>query len=222
MEYVFYGLGALIVAWVIYKVMTKAWPEENESKAVAQNKLLKLVCQKGQRDFWINGFIPHIPAVWKRKIIISYEVTLGEDAKYILPGADQKDWNKGGGKSYNFIDHLIDTIMWGWRWTPELDRFELCSYAHVDGQKVISPISEGTRYDDKEVALRVKSGKRFFINITTDFTGKIYNVSFSDGLVTNGTKTPFTHDLSWEKEITANFGGNQKAPKKLIVGWFRK
>lgn len=209
------GIGFFaLVLWLF----TRGWQEENDlSKATGQTKLLSLICYKGFHDFFINGIIPHISAFWTTNKTLVWEVILDDESSYTLPGEEWHDWNKGGGKTYNIFQHRIDSAMWAWRKNPVLNRYEYAAYCHVNQTRVNPPVEVGTSYDDNEVMLRVKSGARVRISLKVDEGEKKYIFSFSDGLVVNTTSIPFTHDETFSKEITANFGGNNVAPNKIKI-----
>jgi hypothetical protein len=175
---------------------------------------MKLICYKGCRDFLINGYIPRIPAIRNTATSFKYKVKLGEEAKYDID-VDQKDWNKGGGPSYYLFNHLIDSAMWSWRWNPILNVFEYGAYCHVN--KVVVKALRTKYYDDKEVLLRVPSETEVEIEIRINWYTKEYEFIMTDGTVTNHSNVPFYHSIAISKDITENFGGNRKAPRKVTM-----
>lgn len=172
---------------------------------------MKLICYKGCHDFWINGFIPHLPRFFYGVKQLKWEVVLDESATYTLPGADQQDWNKGGGLSFNYFNHLKESAMWAWRWNPVTSKHEFAAYCHINSQRVIGkpfPSENPT-----EVAIAVGHTEKVVITLDIDYVYKLYKYDFNGVRVT----LPFSHNLKQSKEITANFGGNNPAPRKLTL-----
>lgn len=176
---------------------------------------MKLICQKGWHDFWVNGLYPQIPRFWCDKKHIRWKVVLDSRAVYQLPGEEWRDWNKGGGLTYNYLNHLVNTAMWSFRWNPTAEVFEYGAYCHVDGKKVLG--KNTTKVPDREVMLAAKLGTEVIIDLYIDPVYKTYRFVFSSRNKTSTCIVEYTHQIKCSKEITANFGGNNKAPSKIII-----
>lgn len=174
---------------------------------------MKLVCKKGWHDFLINGIWPQIPKFFNKKTTLRWEITMDELSKYTLPGEDWRDWNKGGGQTFNWFNHLIDTAMWGFRYNSQINMFEFAAYCHVDGVKVLGTKSGRAYNGDKEVMFQSVMKETVLIELYIDWDKKLYKFRFGG----NATQVPFTHNCTLGKEITANFGGNNAAPSKVIT-----
>ena len=224
--YVLLALGALGALAMIYWIMRGFSEEEGAydhkySKSAEQVniKYHNLVVHKGWKDFLINGWLPQLPAFWRKKTHLHWDIVLDEEAKYILDQGDQNDINKGGGISYYYWNHHKDSAMWGWNWNPSKNKFQYFFYCHVDGKVV--KVDAHKYKDDKEVALRVDSGRYVSIDLYIDHTTKTYKMEFKALRSSASLSTNFNHSRNRSKEITSYFGGNRKAPKRLKKKWHR-
>lgn len=212
--------GILFAGLVIY-LFNKGWQEENSYtgyRASFYGGLKKLVCYKGFHDYFINGWFPHIPAFWDTPKEIEWEVVLDDDHKYMLDNGDQRDWNKGGGVSFDYFNNRIQAAMWAHRWNPEDNTFDYCFYVHDNSDTIKVHTSY---YNDTETILKVPSKTRVKIRLKINYIDKYYEMFFTVGGKEHKAKFYFTHNRYQTKEITANFGGNRTAPQKLIAWWSR-
>lgn len=212
--------GILFVGLTIY-LWVKGWQEENGLYKSSSQSFKTLVCYKGWSDYWINGWIPQLPNFWKRKSQFAWQVRFTEESHYDLQSVDQRDWNKGGGVSFDWFNHLIDAAMWGFRKNLESGKYELAAYCHVDSKRIIPTIKVGVPYADREVALELKENEVGLINLMIDWDNKKYKFSFTNGNVVNYLEVPFNHSIESQKEITPYFGGNRKSPRKHRINWNR-
>lgn len=212
--------GAAFVALTLY-LLNRGWQEENGLYKTSNQNFKTLVCYKGGKDYWINGWLPHIPHFWKKKSQFAWQVKFTEESHYDLQSIDQRDWNKGGGITFNYLNHLIDAAMWGFRKNLDTNKYELCAYCHVDSKRIIPTVKSGVIYQDKEIALELPENTVGLINLMIDWDNKKYKFSFTDGIVVNYFEVPFNHSLVNQKEITCNFGGNRKSPNKHKINWIR-
>lgn len=169
--------------------------------------MAKLICYKGCSDFLINGWLPDIPDFYSKPEAIRWKVQLGQSAIYTLPGREQEDWNKGGGVSFFLFNHHRESTMWSWRYLDGM--FEYGIYSHVDGEVV--------KYKDaksgSEVLYRAQVGDVVNVMLRFDWSAMQYKWDIEGETI----DVNFTHNKLFCKEITANFGGNYKAPKKLRI-----
>lgn len=136
---------------------------------------------------------------------LQWTVQFDETCRYILPRSEQEDWLKGGGIALDLFSNNRNAIIWGWRYNPDIDRIELCLYAHP-GKTVY--------YTDPLLA----------VEIGTTITARIYKQSASVWIVEffSGDQhaqasvairaSPFIC-----RRIAAWFGGTLPAPQD--VNW---
>jgi hypothetical protein len=70
--------------------------------------------------------------------ILQWTVQFDETCQYILPRSEQEDWLKGGGIAMDLFSNNRNAIMWGWRYTPDINRIEVCLYAHPGKERYFS------------------------------------------------------------------------------------
>lgn len=174
---------------------------------------MKLICKKGWHDFWVNGKYPQIPRFFNKKTTLTWEVTMDELSKYTLPGEEWRDWNKGGGQTFTWFNHLKDTAMWGFRYNPNINMFEFSAYCHINGVKVLGKKSGRAYGGDKEVMFQSIMKEKVVIILNVDYKNKLYKFRFGG----NAVEIPFIHGSVLGKEITANFGGNNAAPSNVVI-----
>ena len=165
----------------------------------------------GKHDF----FPPEIPWIRRKPTYLRWEVHFSVNSRYKLPGADQQDWNKGGGLSFNMLNNHKDSTMWSWRYNPELGLMELSTYSHLAGA-----ISKGQDGEDKPVftAPIGRDHPRTIIELKIDYTQNRYIWVFSaKNMTTAIVVVPFSHSKSWTKDLGLWFGGNQEAPKRIDI-----
>lgn len=129
------------------------------------------------------------------------------DATYLHGNQDQGDWNKLGGLSWHLFNNHINSIMLGWRWNPEISKFEINVYSHIDGDTVYTkPLFSvsakdyltGTAYID----YKAKSVS-WFLFVNGVQMGEPVIIKFPKKL------------KRWTREINLWFGGNRKAPRTI-------
>jgi len=176
---------------------------------------MKLICYKGMHDFYISGILPQVPRFWKSKKLLIWEVVFTNASRYTLLGEEWRDWNKGGGQTFHFFNHFIDSAMWAWRYNPYTGLWDYGAYCHVDNQVVKGTAK--TKDADKEILLSVPTKVKTIIYLDTDFDAKKYHFTFDGPGKVAQCSINFTHENRCAKEITANFGGDNRAPSKIIV-----
>lgn len=182
----------------------------------------KYAVKKGRHVFKLAGWIPVMPRIIKRPTLISWIICFGDGCDYLLPGADQQDWNKGGGISFDLLTNHIDSIMWAWRYNPALELVEMSMYAHVDGLRWVA--RNELRPSEGEVLNRVAIGENARISLKIDWDECNYDMNIQvvgedesyPGII------PFTHDKHTGRTIGAWFGGNNPAPNKMSIYIERK
>lgn len=173
--------------------------------------MTKYVCYKGQ-----HAFIPYFPVITRDAKQLMWQGRFGSGADYLLPFPDSRDWNKGGGLSFNLLTNHIDSLMWGWRYNADLICHELSAYCHVDSKRVVA--KNGMQHPDPsdwEVMLRVPFGNDFSIVVQVDTVMKRYEFAFRTGEVVNYCYIPFTHSRRTGRIIGPWFGGNRTAPQRM-------
>ena len=182
---------------------------------------------KGKHAAQIYGMAAPAPAIRRGVKNISWTVCFDKNCAYTMPGADQKDWNKGGGLSFapallskDMFSNHVDAAMWGWRYNPLTGLIELTAYCHIDGKR---PFLKGTMYGehhagvDGEVCLELKFGQTARISFQVDRAESRYDFNFM--VVGSGESWPvgvaFTHNKLWSRLIHPWFGGNNAAPHRM-------
>lgn len=101
---------------------------------------------------------------------LEYEAYFDSSSIYTHPlSDDQIDWNKGGGFSFDLLTNHNNSVMWAWRWTPELGGFEISGYAHISGERFMFDLPY----------LVVAPNEVFFVSIK-ELESKTWRVSLSD------------------------------------------
>lgn len=180
-------------------------------------KLNKYVVYPSRHAFQLWGRVWQPPCIIRRPTLLSWQVRFGEGCDYELPGADQQDWNKGGGISFDLLTNHTDAIMWAWRWNPVLKMIELAMYAHVDGQRVIA--RNELMPNDGEVMIRLRIGQTSRVSLKVDEMPNHYDMNFQ--VIGSDESYPaaisFTHEKTIARTIGAWFGGNRPAPKRMEI-----
>jgi len=154
------------------------------------------------RPYWLS---------YGKREALRLQFVFTDQARYILPGVDQQDWNKLAGLSFNLFSNHVHSVMVGWRFNPEIDRFELGFYYHVDGNRVIRRDAEGSEvFAVSPVAgmLRV----RFEVY---DFLGKVETSIETDAGIVRDEVGIRTSRRS--RVINTWFGGNRSAPNDIYI-----
>ena len=125
---------------------------------------------KGKHAAQIYGMATPAPVIRRGVKNVAWTVCFDKNCAYTLPGADQRDWNKGGGLSFasallskEMLSNHVDSAMWGWRYNPLTGLIELTAYCHIDGKR---PFLQQTMYSqhhagvDGEVCLELKFGQK--------------------------------------------------------------
>jgi hypothetical protein len=170
--------------------------------------------QKGKRRFTSGPF--DVPRIRRNLRTVEWEVLFSPACRYALPGADQDDWNKGGGVSFDLFTNHTDSVMWSWRYNPVTDLIELGMYCHVDGKRVI------VKAHSSEVIQAVKIGDTVLIRLTIGRTVKSYSMDFNTSTNAAGAMVPYSHDKKTARTIGAWFGGNHSAPHTMNIYILRK
>ena len=147
---------------------------------------------------------------WYKPQVIIWECEFGEDAKYIQPDeGEQWDWLKLCGVAFT-LNAMHESVMVGWRYIPEGDKFQFCAYFHV---------AKGREYSEPLITLPGGGKVQCKIEIIYD-DFPVYHVFLSSGVGSNQYSAFFFHKYKFAREVNAWFGGTLKAPKK--VTFFKK
>ena len=197
---------------------------DNQQAEVEAVKLHRYVCHKGCHVFMRGGSYVEPPTFIYKPYRVEWNVKFSHLSKYDLSGVDQRDWNKGGGLSFNFLTNHIDGAMWAWRYNLEDNLFDVGVYCHVDGKRVVSKgLEPWADPNDAEVLLKVRTDTMFTVAMVIDWIEKEYHFTFSVGdHYKAGADVPFDHDRRFARTIGTWFGGNQKAPHKVSIEMNRK
>lgn len=181
---------------------------------------------KNKHAFLLWGKLIPVPAIRKDVKNISWTVQFDQTCAYDLGMPDQRDWNKGGGLSFDMITNHEDAAMWGWRYNPAAKVIELTAYCHINGKR---PILHKTMYSEKkgtdgEVCLECGFADTVRISMQVDRQESRYDFNFM--VVDSGESWPvgvaFMHGKRWSRLIHAWFGGNRAAPHKMDIRVERK
>jgi hypothetical protein len=134
---------------------------------------------------------PRRPAFFVKTVTGSSMFT--EKSIYDLQSADQYDWNKLTGISFNFLRPDKNALMVAWRYNVADDDFEIAPYYNVDLARILP--------DEQPEVIKVPIGESF------DFT-----VDYSGITLTYGNQTVF-------KPIPADLPTNQLTAFR-IQPWF--
>lgn len=140
---------------------------------------------------------------WKR---IGWKCRLTESCVYDFGNADQADWNKLAGVSFHLSTNHKNSIMFGWRWNPALQVFDLNSYAHIAGETFMGG-----------PAVSVAPDTPFFVWMEIDYAAAYVRLTFNVGDFTRVEFVNFPDIPRWNREIGAWFGGNREAPHQMTI-----
>jgi len=168
---------------------------------------MKYTIKKGSHS---SGF-RFCPVISKKQevMIVKFDWTCA----YLIPGKDQKDWNKLFGWSY--LAHQNNSVRWGWRYTPLEgvvpravipNGIQIAPYLHSQGS-IIFPKEWIDVPIGKEIELGIHDMNDCFL-FTADSQKIIVPYS---GI----KKFPIGYKLY------PYFGGNQTAPHDVSV-WMKK
>lgn len=169
-------------------------------------------------------------------LFVGYQVTrrgwfgiLGADAVYELPVQEEDDWQKFAGGV--FADNPLELIlqypmtyegraagrgyrnaaMLGWRWNARTEMFELTSYLHVNGARIVGKDGDG------RPVMTVARGEKFAYWLEVDYDGELVTTNIqreSDMARFRHTQIfPGLGDLM--REVNGWFGGTLPAPRAL-------
>lgn len=188
---------------------------------------------KGKHPFKLWGHLIPAPVIRRDVKAQSWTVRFDESCAYTLPGAEQRDWNKGGGVSFDLLTNHTDAAMWGWRWNPGTRRIEMTAYCHINGKR---PFLQSSLYSKKrylyspnndidgEVCLECKIGDTIRISLQVDREESRYDYNFM--VIGSNESWPvgvaFTHSKRWSRVIHPWFGGNAPAPHNMDLYLERK
>ena len=133
---------------------------------------------------------------------IEYSIWFDSSSIYVHPESDdQIDWNKGGGWSFDLLTNHNNSVMWAWRWTPELQAFEISAYAHISRERFLFD----TPY------LIVKPYEKFFVTIR-EYEPKTWRVTLRDSDNAIYKEVKFSTQGKKARRIEPWFGGNNPSP----------
>lgn len=144
----------------------------------------------------LRSFIP------RRKKDFKWVASLNHTCKYDHGDADQYDWNKLCGVAFS-IFAVRHSVMFGWRYNKQADRFEIAFYAHdgagVSNRKMVK-IAEVKTFEPIQLKMKL-------------------NRSFVDVWV-NGEKNTFFLKKKlprFKRLVFPWFGGNRPAPHTMNI-----
>jgi hypothetical protein len=138
---------------------------------------------------------------------LKWQFAFGEGCDYVLPGEDQKDWNKAFGLSFDFLDRNLDAAMMGWRWNPDTQKIQVGGYFHDNGMRAFS-LQPVAVYDLCEIGE---------CELVVDYEAQEYRLLIWHAGETDTVQHYFTHRKLFSWEINAWFGGNNEAPNDMTI-----
>jgi hypothetical protein len=143
-------------------------------------------------------------AIWFNKTEVKRVFFFRPDCKYDLLSDDQADHNKLFGIGYFW--NKKESARIGWRWDPDLLRFILSGYAHVNGQILFEDFCEVIAHQTLQGIIRVLPYHYEFEVLT------------EDGSVQLGRTTiRKTHRKKLSYAMGFYFGGNRTAPHDMSI-----
>ena len=125
---------------------------------------------------------------------------------YNLGNEDQGDWNKLGGICFGILGVHKDCFRFVWRYNLKTRKMEIAAGMYCNGARTFNRITAINLGEEMTYTLELtRSGKEIEINFTCS-NGKSYN-----------TKYEITRKPWLNFGIGLYFGGNQKAPQKMII-----
>lgn len=170
---------------------------------------------KGKHAFLLDGWLPVIPMLTRDTTQAAWRVRF--DDAYHLPYPDNRDWNKGGGLSFDLHTNHTDSAMWAWRWNAEDGVFELAAYGHVEGRRIVATNGKPRISEDDEVMMTARSGEEVLITMRVDRVNSRYRFAFSQGRNICECWVPFEHSKRTSRTIGPWFGGNRTAPNRITL-----
>lgn len=157
---------------------------------------------------------------YKKREVFSVRMTPDASVKYNFKNADQLDWNKLVGLSYNFFTNHKNSAMVSWRWGVKCDCVEYGFYYHISGKRVIAENGDGS-----EVFITGKPGEEIEIVMSLN---RLENSIFTT-ILTSDNSIADVRIYGGRVKVTAKksrvinpwFGGNQKAPHSMSWIWGR-
>ena len=161
-----------------------------------------------------QGQHPFTPSVSHRLSIREnlkgWWITIDESCRYELGGEDQNDWNKLAGLSFNLLNNHQNSAMFGWRWNPVTQVFEINVYCHIAGKVEMS-----------ETIFKTPANKEFAAWLEMDYKRNTVNFHIYAGTPADYEKVETTVAFKSlpiiTREIGAWFGGNNPAPHQMIL-----
>ncbi len=171
----------------------------------------KYTVKEGKHDFTPN----HIQ-LKTDGFVVEYECVFYDVSKYILPNEDQLDWNKGAGWTNHILTNTKNSAMWGWRWNPTIDLFEITGYFHRDNKALYAENNFGGK------TFKVTVGEYFYVRFIKNIAGD----DFYRVIIHNKNNTKYlTYEVQYDqlkccdRNIGSWFGGNQSAPNTISIFW---
>jgi hypothetical protein len=186
--------------------------------------MTRYTVQKGGHVFRLWGVVPALPRIRHGVETMTWLVRFDPNCAYSLPGEEWKDWNKGGGVSFDLFDNHVDSTMWAWRYNPVTGMVQLTAYSHVDGER---PRIKNSMYSqrfpmeaDGEVAFATEFGFTTRISLQIDREESRYDWSFMAVGAASAwpASQEFDHNRQWSRDIGGWFGGkNDKTGKQTVA-----
>jgi hypothetical protein len=127
-----------------------------------------------------------------------------EDTTYVLEGADQHDWNKLTGISFNPFKPNQNAIMVAWRYDVERNIFQIAPYFNANGNKILPK---------EEEIVDVKIAQNFAVFVSNHYVVMYLEEryrKFSCNVFKVPKELETTKGISFR--VQPYFGGNKKSP----------
>lgn len=137
----------------------------------------------------------------------SWRVAFGQGTDYNLRNADQEDWNKLCGRTFDLFIRDAYATMIGWRYNRSTEKIELIGYFNEDSDFFLAgPIVEVDQCETVDLTM------------TIDFEAKIYawTVTKEDSTYQQFLFS-FNHNFKTSYEVNTYFGGNRTAPNDMRI-----
>lgn len=120
---------------------------------------------------------------------------------------DQHDWSKLCGITFTPWQPRKNTAMAGWRYNNAKDSIELTPYFHVNGQRIFK--------DDPHLTIGVNEPFEHEIHLNDETKEITVTIKTARGVLSE-THT-FTTFRKWFVQIHPYFGGNKRAPRRIML-----
>jgi len=119
---------------------------------------------------------------------------------------NETDWMKYGGVALTILDAHKNSVMLGWNYNDDVDKFQLTLYYHEDNKK--------PNYKSTPI-WRIDANQEFSYAVTFFENGFYFNFTCKDQGIDETYKIDknFVNNRKYLREINAWFGGTKPSPK---------